>query len=165
LVAKGIEYCYITRNRIQNQKIKHKNNFNMKAVASPGFFDTNKYKIIGFKYGRLTEVEVKLDIHSASPVRLGEKATIWDLRPIFSLKCPFGCCECYYFVAPSLTRGRVCNLMLLLVLASAVPRDSRPYFIVPILETPPTWSAGPCTYIPQEKGGPDILLGTEFPFP
>jgi hypothetical protein len=26
-----------------------------------------------------------------------------------------------YFVAPSLTRGRVCNLMLLLVLASAVP--------------------------------------------
>jgi hypothetical protein len=46
-----------------------------------------------------------------------------------------------YFVAPSLTRGRVSNLLLLLVLASAVPRDSRPYFIVPILETPPTWRA------------------------
>jgi hypothetical protein len=34
-------------------------------------------------------------------------------------------------------RGRVCNLLLLLVLASAVPRDSRPHFIVPILETHP----------------------------
>jgi hypothetical protein len=33
----------------------------------------------------------------------------------------------------------ICNLLLLLVLASAVPWDSRPYFIVPILETPPTW--------------------------
>jgi hypothetical protein len=47
-----------------------------------------------------------------------------------------------YFVAPSLTRGQVCNLLLLLGLASAVPlgfespRDSRPYFIVPIFETP-----------------------------
>jgi hypothetical protein len=29
-----------------------------------------------------------------------------------------------YFVAPSLTRGRVCNLLLLLVLARAVPLDS-----------------------------------------
>jgi hypothetical protein len=29
-----------------------------------------------------------------------------------------------YFVAPSLTRGRVCNLLLLLVLASAVPIGS-----------------------------------------
>jgi hypothetical protein len=42
-----------------------------------------------------------------------------------------------YFVAPSLTRERVCNLLFLLVLARAVPRDSRPYFIVQILETPP----------------------------
>jgi hypothetical protein len=29
-----------------------------------------------------------------------------------------------YFVAPSLTRGRVCNLLFLLVLASAVPLGS-----------------------------------------
>jgi hypothetical protein len=29
-----------------------------------------------------------------------------------------------YFVAPSLTRGQVCNLLLLLVLASAVPLGS-----------------------------------------
>jgi hypothetical protein len=36
-----------------------------------------------------------------------------------------------YFVAPSLTRGLVCNLLLVLVLASAVPRDPRPYLICP----------------------------------
>jgi hypothetical protein len=37
----------------------------------------------------------------------------------FSLKFLLGS-YCCYFVAPSLTRGRVCNLLLLLVLASAV---------------------------------------------
>jgi hypothetical protein len=57
-----------------------------------------------------------------------------------------------YFVAPSLMRGRVCNLLLLLVLSSAVPRDSRPYFIVPILETPPTWrSRSPYLYPPGTR--------------
>jgi hypothetical protein len=50
----------------------------------------------------------------------------------FSLKFFFRQLRVCYFVAPSLTRGRVCNLVLLLVLASAVPRDSKPYFIVPI---------------------------------
>jgi hypothetical protein len=39
------------------------------------------------------------------------------------------------FVAPSLTRGLVCNLLLLLVLASAVPLGSE--FRGTILETPP----------------------------
>jgi hypothetical protein len=34
---------------------------------------------------------------------------------------PFRVC---YFVAPSLTRGRVCNLLLLLVVASAVKLES-----------------------------------------
>jgi hypothetical protein len=65
-----------------------------------------------------------------------------------------------YFVAPSLTRGWVCNLLLLLVLASAVPRNSRPYFIVPILETPPICRARS----PRKQGGPVIPPGTEFPF-
>jgi hypothetical protein len=58
-----------------------------------------------------------------------------------------------YFVAPSLTRGRVCNLLLLLVLASTVVlRDSRPYFIVPILETPPTWKARSSYLYPPGTG-------------
>jgi hypothetical protein len=47
---------------------------------------------------------------------------------------------------PFLTRGRVCNLLLLLGLASAVPigpvpRDSRPCFVFQIFETSPTWRA------------------------
>jgi hypothetical protein len=54
----------------------------------------------------------------------------------FSLKFSLDSCGLVIFVAPSLTRGLVCNLLLLLVLASAVTRDSRLYFIVPILETP-----------------------------
>jgi hypothetical protein len=69
-----------------------------------------------------------------------------------------------YFVALSLMRGQVCNLLLLLVLATAVPRDSRPYFIVSILETPQPGGPGLRTYIPQEQGGPDIPLGTGLPF-
>jgi hypothetical protein len=57
-----------------------------------------------------------------------------------------------YVVAPFLTRGRICSLLLLLVLVSAVPLDSRPYFIVPILETPQTWTAkSPYLYPPETE--------------
>jgi hypothetical protein len=67
-------------------------------------------------------------------------------------------------VTPSLTRGRVCNLLLLLVLASAVPRDSIPYFIVPILETPSTWRArSPYLYSPG-TGWPSYTPGHRVPF-
>jgi hypothetical protein len=59
---------------------------------------------------------------------------------VFLLEIFFRQLRVCYFVAPSLMRGRVCNLLLLLVLASAVPQDSRPYLIVPILENPPTWN-------------------------
>jgi hypothetical protein len=69
-----------------------------------------------------------------------------------------------YFVAPSLTRGRACNLLLLLVLASAVPRDSRPYFIVQILESPPTWRARSPYLYPPGTGWPRYTPGTRFPF-
>jgi hypothetical protein len=76
-----------------------------------------------------------------------------------------------YFVILSLTRRRVCNLLLLLVLASAVParvcvpRDSRPYFIVPILETSPTWKARfPYLYL-LGTGWPRYTPGHWVPFP
>jgi hypothetical protein len=59
----------------------------------------------------------------------------------FLLEIVFGQVLVCYFVAPFLMRGRFRNILLLLVLASAVPRDSRPYFIVPIIETPLTWRA------------------------
>jgi hypothetical protein len=43
---------------------------------------------------------------------------------LFLLEIFFRQLRVCYFVAPSLTRGRVCNLLLLLVLASAVPVGS-----------------------------------------
>jgi hypothetical protein len=76
-----------------------------------------------------------------------------------------------YFVAPSLTTGRVCNLQFLLVLASAVPLGSEsrgtrtPYFIVPILETPPTWRARSPYLYPPGTGWPRYTLGHCVPFP
>jgi hypothetical protein len=51
---------------------------------------------------------------------------IWDPQPIFLLEIFFRQLRVCYFVAPSLTRGRVGNLLLLLLLASAVPLRSAP---------------------------------------
>jgi hypothetical protein len=75
------------------------------------------------------------------------------------------CC----FVAPSLTRGRVRNLRLLLCLARAVTlgsksrRTQRPYFIVSS-ETPPTCRARfPYLYSPG-TGWPSYTPGHWVPF-
>jgi hypothetical protein len=71
-----------------------------------------------------------------------------------------------YFVAPSLMRGRVCNLLLLLVLASAVPlvSESRGTLLSKFLRLPQPGGPGPRIYNPLEQGGPDIPPGTGFPF-
>jgi hypothetical protein len=69
-----------------------------------------------------------------------------------------------YFVAPTLTRGRVCNIMLLLVLASVVPRDSGPYFIVPVLESLPTWSVRSPFLYPPGTGWPSYTPRHWVPF-
>jgi hypothetical protein len=82
-------------------------------------------------------VEVKLQPTVSRPVRIGVKHPSGTRDQFFFLlEIFFRQLRACYFVAPSLTRGRVYNLLLLLVLASSFPRDSRPYFIVPILETP-----------------------------
>jgi hypothetical protein len=53
------------------------------------------------------------------------QAPIWDPRPIFLSPWNFfRQLQVCYFVAPSLTRGWVCNLLLLPALASAVPLGS-----------------------------------------
>jgi hypothetical protein len=76
-----------------------------------------------------------------------------------------------YFVAPSLTRGRVCNLLLLLVLSSTVPLWSesggtQDHILLPqFLRLRQPGGPGPRIYIPQEQGGPVILLGHWAPFP
>jgi hypothetical protein len=74
------------------------------------------------------------------------------------------------FVAPSLTWGRVCNLLLLLVLSSAVPLGSESRgtqdhtLLSQSLRLPPTWRARSPYLYPQEQGGPDIIPGTGLPF-
>jgi hypothetical protein len=75
-----------------------------------------------------------------------------------------------YFVPPSLTRGRVCNLLFLLVLASAVPLGSESHgtqdliWLSQFLKLPQPGGPGPRIYINLEQGGPDTPPGTGFPF-
>jgi hypothetical protein len=75
-----------------------------------------------------------------------------------------------YFVAPSLTRGRVCNLLLLLVISSAVPhrsesRGTQDHILMShFLRLPQPGEPGHRIYIPQEQGGPLLLPGIAFPF-
>jgi hypothetical protein len=81
----------------------------------------------------------------------------------FSLKCSLYSCGVCYFVAPSLTRGRVCTLLLLVLQRS--PTELKTIFHCPnSLDSPNLESPGPRIYIPQEQGGPDIPPGTGFPF-
>jgi hypothetical protein len=70
------------------------------------------------------KVEVKLRPTVSRPVRLGVRHPSGTRdKFFFLLEIFFRQLRVCYFVAPSLTRGRVCNLLLLLVLASTVPRD------------------------------------------
>jgi hypothetical protein len=68
-----------------------------------------------------------------------------------------------YFVGPSLTRGRICNLLvqLLLGLARAVTlgsksRRTHEHILLSHLRLPQPGGPGSCIYIPQEQGGPVI---------
>jgi hypothetical protein len=72
-----------------------------------------------------------------------------------------------YFVAPSLTRGRVSNLLvqLLLGLVRAVTLGSKFYrthghILLTHLRLPQPGGPGSRIYIPQEQGGPVIPPGT-----
>jgi hypothetical protein len=66
------------------------------------------------------------------------------------------CCLkfCGPYGAPSLTRGRVCNLWCNHSMFR-VAQNPKPYFTVSS-DAPPTWRPGSRIYIPQEQGGPVI---------
>jgi hypothetical protein len=73
----------------------------------------------------LCQSQSHITTNSQSTSRSWRQAPIWDPRPIFlSPWFSFRQLPVCYFVAPSLTRGLVCHLLLLLVLASAVPPGS-----------------------------------------
>jgi hypothetical protein len=76
-----------------------------------------------------------------------------------------------YFVAPSLMREQVCNLLVqvLLGLARAVTLGSKScrthgHILRSHLRLPQLRGPGPHIYIPWEQGGPVIPPGTGFPF-
>jgi hypothetical protein len=74
-----------------------------------------------------TEVEVELKLRPtvSRPARLGVRHPSGTRGQFFFLlEIFFRQLRVCYFVAPSLTKGRVCNLLLLLVLASVVPLGS-----------------------------------------
>jgi hypothetical protein len=76
-----------------------------------------------------------------------------------------------YFVAHSLTRGQVCNLLLLLVLASAVllrseSRGTRDHILLSqFLTLPQPGRPGPCIYISPGTGWPRYTTRHWVPFP
>jgi hypothetical protein len=75
------------------------------------------------------EIEVVLRPTVSRLVRLGVRHPSGTRDQfVFLIYILFRQVRVCFFVAPSLRRGRVCNLLLLLVIVSAVPRDSRPYY-------------------------------------
>jgi hypothetical protein len=70
-----------------------------------------------------------------------------------------------YFMAPFLTRRRVCNLLLLLGLANVVPRGTQDHILLSeCLRLPQPGGPCPRIYIPHGQDGPVIPPGMGFPF-
>jgi hypothetical protein len=119
----------------------------------------------------LVEVEVKLRPTVSQPVRLGVRhpSGIRD-QFFFLLEIFFRQLRVCYFAASSLTRGRVCNLLLLLVLTSSVPlwyesRENQDHNLLSqFLRLTQPEGPGPRMYILQEQGGVVIPPGTGFTF-
>jgi hypothetical protein len=107
-------------------------------------------KVLYIIFLLVVEVEVNLRPTVSRPVCLGVRHTSGTRDQFFFLlEISFRQLRVCYFVAPSLTRGWVCNLMLLASPAqshwSLTPAGLKTNFIVPIVETPPTWRArSPC---------------------
>jgi hypothetical protein len=118
------------------------------------------------------EVEVNLRPTLSRPVCLGVRRQSGTCDQFFFLlEISFRQLRVCYFVAPSLTRGRVCNLLvqLLLGLARAVtlgPKSSRTHdhILLSHLRLPQPGGPSPRIYILQEQGVTVIPPGTGFPF-
>jgi hypothetical protein len=107
----------------------------------------------------ITEVEVKLRATVSQSVRLGVRHPSGTSNQfVFLLEIFFIQLRVCYFVAPSLTRGRVCNLLYNCFwtlpehsLLSRSPTELTTIFTVSY-ETPPTWGArSPYLYPPGTR--------------
>jgi hypothetical protein len=120
---------------------------------------------------RIVEVEVEIEVEVnllptvSRPVCPGVRrlSGTWD-QFFFLLEISFRQLRLCHFVAPSLTRGRVCNLLvqLLLGLARAVTLGSksrRTHGHILLSHPRLFQSGGPSSriYIPQKQGGPREL--------
>jgi hypothetical protein len=111
---------------------------------------------ISTKVGNLQKIQSHITTVSRS-VCLGVSPTSGiRYRCFFLLKIFFRQLRVCYFVAPSLTRGRVCNLLLLLGLASAVSLDLPSLMGTTVLRGP-TDQGFPS---PRSKKGTDLVSGT-----
>jgi hypothetical protein len=116
------------------------------------------------------EVEVNLQPTVSRPVCLGVRRPFGTRDQFFFLlEIPFRQLRVCYFVAPSLTRGRVCNLhvQLLLGLVRAVTlglnsRRTHDHILLSHLRLHQPGGPGSRIYIPQEQGGAVIPPGTGF---
>jgi hypothetical protein len=113
------------------------------------------------------EVEVNLQPTVSWPACLGVRRPSGTRDQFFFLlEISFRQLRVCYFVAPSLTRGRVCNLLvqLFLGLARAVTLGSKSrrthgLILLSHLGLPQLGGPGSHIYIPQEQGGPVIPPG------
>jgi hypothetical protein len=122
-------------------------------------------------YTSNVEVEVKLRPTVSRSVRLGVRHACGTRdKFFFLLEIFFRQLRVCYFVAPSLTRGRVCNLLYNCFwalpeqsLMGWSPSELRPYFTVSF-ETPPTWRARSPYLYPPGTGWPSYTPGHWVPF-
>jgi hypothetical protein len=125
-----------------------------------------------FQLPTIVEVEVNLRPTVSRPVCPGERRPSGTRDQFFFLlEISFRQLRLCYFVAPSLTRGRVCNLLvqLLLGLAREVTLGSKSrrthgHILLSHLRLPQPRGPSSSIYIPHEQGGPVIPPGTGFPF-
>jgi hypothetical protein len=119
------------------------------------------------------EVEVNLRPTVCRPVCPGARRPSGTHDQLFFLlEISFRQLWLCYFVAPSLTRGRVCNLLVQLLLGLAIAatlgsksRTTHGHILLSHLRLPQPGRPGPHIYIPQEQGGPVIpprVLGSLF---
>jgi hypothetical protein len=117
------------------------------------------------------EVEVKLRPIVSRPVRIGVRRPSWTRYQCFLLVIFVRKLLVCYFVAPSLTIEWVCNLLLLLVLASAVPLGSEYHgtqdhiLLSQFLRLPQPGGPGLQYLYPPGTGWPSYTPGHWVPFP
>jgi hypothetical protein len=102
------------------------------------------------------EVEVNLRPTVSRPVCVGVRHPFRTPDQFFVLlEISFRQLRVCYFVALSLTRGRVCSLIYNCFWA--LPEQSLlGHILLSHLRLPQPGGPGPCIYIPQEQGGPVI---------